>query len=56
MKGKIAALGLNRELITYLQLSLKLAQAVTIHKSQGLMLDKVVIDGGKREFSSGLTV
>ena len=38
-----------------LKLPLKLAWAVTIHKAQGLTLDKVVIDVGKKEFSSGLT-
>ena len=38
-----------------LQLPLKLSWAVTIHKAQGMTLDKVVIDVGKKEFSSGLT-
>ena len=38
-----------------LQLPPKLAWAVTIHKAQGLTLDKVVVDIGKKEFSTGLT-
>ena len=33
---------------------LKLAWAVTIYKAQGLTLHKVVVDIGKKEFSSGL--
>ena len=37
------------------QLPLKLAWAITIHKAQGLTMNKVVIDIGKREFTPGLT-
>ena len=35
--------------------SLRIAYALTIHKSQGQTLDKVVIDLGKNERSLGLT-
>ena len=38
-----------------LQLPLKLAWVVTIHKCQGMALNKAVIDVGKKEFSAGLT-
>ena len=38
-----------------LQLPLKLAWAITVHKAQGLTLHKVVIDVGRKEFCSGLT-
>ena len=40
----------------HLQLPLKLALAVTIHKAQGLTLLQTVINLGKKELSAGLTV
>ena len=37
------------------QFPLRIAYAVTIHKSQGMTLNKVVIDLGFKEFTTGLT-
>jgi ATP-dependent DNA helicase PIF1 len=38
-----------------LQLALRLFWAITVHKSQGLTLEKAKIDIGNREFASGLS-
>lgn len=40
---------------TYCQLPLKLAWALTIHKSQGLTFDNVIIDLGRGSFACGQT-
>ena len=47
--------GPNGQRLTRRQLPLKLAFAITIHKSQGMTLDRVVVDLGEKEFSRGLS-
>ena len=45
----------EEELGSYVQYPLRLAWAITIHKSQGLTFDKVIIDLGSGAFSGGQT-
>ena len=46
---------LNGKAMSRTQLPLRLAWAVTVHKSQGLTLKKIKLGLGKKEFSTGLT-
>lgn len=51
----IASTSENSTVQERVQIPLKLAWSLTIHKSQGLTLDSVVVDLGKKESMDGLT-
>jgi len=46
---------INGKFMSRTQIPLRLAWAVTVHKSQGLTLSRIKVGLGKREFSTGLT-
>ena len=46
---------INNEFIERMQFPVQLAWAITIHKAQGLTLEKAVINFGSKEFQLGLT-
>ncbi|EXX58457.1 Pif1p [Rhizophagus irregularis DAOM 197198w] len=47
--------GKSRALCSRMQIPVRLAWAITVHKSQGLTLNKAIIDLGDNEFTAGLS-